>query len=93
MSNTKIGVELTAYEYAELTAMFKWHKGNFKKDMENMINTLLISYCSKHDITSHVEHTEDTPRKSMTHEELKRLQVALFMQGGLNDNYYRKQLE
>jgi len=93
VSISKIGVELTAYEYAELSAMFKWHKDNFKKDMENMMDTLLISYCTKHDITSHVERTKDTPRKSMTPEEFNRLRAALFMQDSLSNNYYRKQLE
>lgn len=93
VGNSKIGVELTAYEYAEISAMYQWHKENFKKDMENMMETLFISYCSKHDITSHAERTEDTPRKSMTRDEFNRLRAALFMQDSLNNNYYRKQLE
>lgn len=91
-SKSTVSVELTAYEYAELKSMFTWHKKNLKSDMENMMETLLISYCSKHDITSHVKDEEERPRKSMTREEFNRLKAALAMVDSLGDRYYRKQI-
>lgn len=92
-SSKEFEVELTAYEYAELLSMFNWHKDNLKKDIENMMQTLLISYCSKHDITSHAKGEDNEPRKSMTREEFNRLKAALAMQDSLGNNYYRKQIE
>ncbi|MCM1219644.1 MAG: DUF2786 domain-containing protein [Lachnospiraceae bacterium] len=92
-SSTEFEVELTAYEYAELLSMFKWHKNNLKKDMENMMQTLLISYCSKHHITNHTKEEGEEPRKPITREEFNRLKAALAMQDSLGNNYYRKQIE
>lgn len=91
-SSTEFEVKLTAYEYAELQSMFNWHKDNLKKDIENMMHTLLISYCSKHDITSHTKGEGDEHRKSLTREEFNRLKAAIAMQDSLGDRYYRKQI-
>lgn len=93
-SRSVIAVKLTAYEHAEISSMFAWHKENMKKDIEKMMDTLLLSYCRKHDIMSHTkDDDEDEPRKSLTHEEFYKLKAVLAMQDCLNDNYYRKQLE
>lgn len=90
VSKSQWSVELTAYECAELSAMFSWHKGNLKKDIDKIMDTVLISYCSKHDITSHTKCADDN--KSMTQEEFNRLKAALAMRDYLNDNYYHKLL-
>lgn len=94
VSRSVVEVELTAYEYAELSSMFAWHKDNLRKDVENLMQTLFISYCSKHNITSRTrEETEDRPRKSLTREEFNRLRAALALQDTLNNNSYFKQIE
>lgn len=94
ISKSIVAVELTAYECAELRSMFTWHKENLRKDLENLIETLFISYCSKHNIMSQTrKEPEDRPRKSLTREEFNRLKAALALQDTLNDNSYFKQLE
>lgn len=93
VSSSEIKVELTAYQYAELLSMFNWHKENLKKDIENIMESLLISYCDKHDIMSHLK-TNDKPHDiSLTLEEVNRLMALDAMKGILRDNYYHKQLQ
>jgi hypothetical protein len=91
VSKSRMSVELTAYEYAELSAMYSWHKSNIKKDIDKIMNTLFISYCSKHDITNHTKRADD-PQKSITYEEFHRLKSIIEMQDYLSDNYYHKLL-
>lgn len=38
-SRSKISVEMTALQYAELVSLFEWHKANFNKDLEDMKRT------------------------------------------------------
>lgn len=47
-----IEVELTAYEYVEIKSLFEWHKTNFQRDLETMMQTLIDAYCSKHSLFS-----------------------------------------
>lgn len=86
-----IAVELTAYEFTELSSMFFWHKENFKKDIDNILETLFISYCSKHNLTSQTK--DDSERKSLTPEEFAKIKAALAMQDCLRKTSYHKQIE
>lgn len=88
-----IAVELTAYEFAELRSMFFWHKENFKKDIDTLMDTLLISYCSKHNLHSQTKDEGGAECKSLTPEEFAKIRAALAMQDCLNKTSYHKQIE
>lgn len=89
-SRSKIEVEMTALQYAELASLFEWHKANFNKDLEDMKKNILLAYCRKHHLYTNVKLDND---RELTEEERKRLIKILFMQEGLNDNQYHKLLE
>ncbi|MCM1318763.1 MAG: hypothetical protein NC217_00040 [Muribaculaceae bacterium] len=92
LSKSVIVVELTAYEFAELRSMFEWHKANFKKDLEQTIDALMLSYCDKHDLSSKGSQHEDLA-KPLTKEDILRIKRAMAMRDNLNDNHYRKMIE
>lgn len=84
-----IRVELTAMQYAELKSLYEWHKVNLKRDLDAMIDTLLLSYFSKHNLYSgNQEYTED-----LTPEEEERIRKAASMRQHLNNNTYHKAIE
>ena len=86
-------MELTAYEFAELRSMFFWHKENFKRDIDNIMETLFISYCSKHNLHSQTKDEGEGECKSLTPEEFAKIRAALAMQDCLNKASYHKQIE
>lgn len=88
-----IAVELTAYEFAELRSMFFWHKENFKRDIDNIMETLFISYCSKYNLHSQTKDEGEGECKSLTPEEFAKIRAALAMQDCLNKASYHKQIE
>lgn len=92
-SRSAISCELTAYQYAEISSMFIWHKENFRRDTENLMDTLFISYCRKHSLFS--ERTGDEPEEEyqLTPEDIRRLFAAEAIRGTLNDNFYCKLIE
>lgn len=90
VSRSKIAIELTAMQYAELVSLFEWHKANFNKDLEDMKNNILIAYCRKHHLHGDIDSDDS---RELTVEEKERLVKILFMQESLNDNQYHKLLE
>lgn len=89
-SRSKISVEMTALQYAELVSLFEWHKANFNKDLEDMKKNILLAYCRKHHLYSDIKPEND---RELTDDERKRLIKIMFMQESLNDNQYHKLLE
>ena len=91
ISRSRIAVEMTAIQYAELVSLFEWHKANFNKDLEDMKQNILLAYCRKH----HLYYDEVKPDndRELTADERKRLLKIMFMQESLNDNQYHKLLE
>ena len=47
-TRSKISLELTQVDYAELKGLFEWHKANFKKELEDIKKTFIHAYCQKH---------------------------------------------
>lgn len=90
VSRSRIAVEMTAIQYAELVSLFEWHKANFNKDLEDMKHNILIAYCRKHHLYGDIDSDDS---RELTAEEKKRLVKILFMQESLNDNQYHKLLE
>lgn len=90
VSRSRIAVEMTAIQYAELVSLFEWHKANFNKDLEDMKHNILIAYCRKHHLYGDIDSDDS---RELTAEEKERLVKILFMQESLNDNQYHKLLE
>lgn len=86
VSRSKIAVELTAMQYADLVTLFEWHKDNFRKDLDNIKQNILIAYCRKHHLYSHKDTDND---RELTDDERRRLFKIMFMQESLNDNQYQ----
>lgn len=93
VSQSKIGVEMTAFQYAELASLFEWHKSNFNKDLEDMKENILLAYCRKHRLYSDAKSDDTEADRKLTAEEKRRLIKIILMQESLNDNQYRKLLE
>ena len=89
ISRSKIAVEMTAIQYAEMVSFFAWHKANFDNDLEEMKQNILLAYCRKHHLYSNVD-SDDC--RELTAEEKERLIKIMYMQESLNDNQYHKLL-
>lgn len=92
-SRSRISVELTAYQYAEISSLFEWHKENFKRDVENLMDTLFLSYCQKHSLFRDKSGDEPEEEYQLTPEDIRKLFAAAALRDSLNDNSYCKLIE
>lgn len=83
-----IGAELTKFEFAELSAMFDFHRANMEHEYKEMISSFEAAYFSKHQIFP-ATGIEDHQGSDMSIEKAKRI---LAMMKGMEDKSYRKQL-
>lgn len=90
-SLSKIALDLTPMQYAELSNLFEWHKANFKKDLEQTIDMMVDAYINKHDLFSS-DNSGDTD-KELPPEDIKKIKAMFAMMEQLSDNTYHKQLE
>ncbi len=94
VSSSKIKVKLTAYQYAELKALWDWHKDNYKREREALLKTITDAYISKHNL--YRARTADDEQKQedyeLTEEELERLMRMVAMRGAMSDRSYIKML-
>lgn len=92
IGRNRIGIELTAIQYAELSNMFEWHKDNFAQELEDMKQTFLEAYISKHNIYRDTGD-DNTEEKELTMEDLQRIRKMLAMRETISDRHYNKMLE
>jgi hypothetical protein len=89
------GVELTAYQFAEISNLFFWHKNNLKKDIEHTQQLVFEAYVQKHrifrDRSNDPEDAEEEPSSQPI--DLARLRAMVAMMDTLNDNHYHKMIE
>lgn len=89
------GIELTAYQFAEISNMFFWHKTNLKKDIEQTQQLVFEAYVQKHrifrDRSNDPEDAEEEPSSQPI--DLARLRAMVAMMETLNDNHYHKMIE
>lgn len=90
-AKASLSVELTAYQYAEIKSMFDWHKANFQKEVDNMLDTLFHAYCSK--LSLYSDNPNDDEDYHLTPDDLRRIIAIRAMRETLNDNSYFKQIE
>lgn len=86
------GVELTAYQFAEISNFFFWHKNNLKKDIEQTQRLVFEAYVQKHRIFSNAPKDADENRDSQPID-LAHLRAVLAMMDTLNNNSYHKMIE
>lgn len=89
------GVELTSYQFAEISNLFFWHKTNLKKDIEKTQRFVFEAYVQKHRI---FRDRSNDPEDAEEEQEDKpiyfaHLHAILMMMGNLNDNHYHKMIE
>lgn len=89
------GVELTAYQFAEISNLFLWHKSNLKKDIEQTQRLVFEAYIQKHrifrDRSNDPENAQAEQRSRPIN--LSRLRAIVAMMGTLNDNHYHKMIK
>ena len=92
MSRTAISVVMTAYQYAELSALFEWHKANFRREVENQIDILFQAYIPKHRLSC--KRSDDAPddELNLSPEDIQRIRAIIAMRESLNDSNYYKQI-
>lgn len=89
------GVELTAYQFAEISNLFFWHKNNLKKDIEQTQQLVFEAYVQKHRIFRDRSNDPEDAEEELSSQpiDLRRLQAIVAMMGTLNDNHYHKMIE
>ena len=92
VSRSKIAIELTEMQYAELVSLYEWHKANFIKDLEDFKENILLAYCRKHSLYSKKE-SDDDKSSELSPEDIERLWKIMRLQDSLNDNHYQKFIE
>lgn len=93
LSRSKISVELTPLEYADLLGLFAWHKVHFDRDLEDLKQTMLEAYVNKHDLFRNTSGEEEEDFKPLTPERLEKIRKIMAMQMSLSDETYTKMIE
>ncbi len=88
-------MELTAYQFAEISNLFFWHKNNLKKDIEQTQQLVFEAYVQKHRIFRDRSNDPEDAEEELSSQpiDLRRLQAVVAMMGTLNDNHYHKMIE
>lgn len=89
---SKIALDITPLQYAELSNLFAWHKQNFKKNLDSTIDTFVDAYLNKHDLFSEQSGGTNHDRE-LTPEDIKRIRAMFAMQEQLSDDMYLKMIE
>lgn len=94
-SRSEIRVDLTAYQYAELSALWAWHKANYKREREALLKSITEAYISKHRLYRARVGDDELALEDyeLTAEELERLAQVAAMRGAMSDRTYIKMLE
>lgn len=92
--NGGIYYRLTAYEFAELSNLYEWHKAQLNKEMARMIDDFTEAYIIKHQITSDDNGgSSDDDDKPLTIEDLDRISRITKLMCQVEDTSYCKMLE
>lgn len=85
-------IELTGYQYAELSSLFEWHKSNLKRDIKRVLETVAESYIYKHNLFA-AKGDDNNEAKPLSPEDFIRIRRIFAMQAALGDEKYNKMLE
>lgn len=91
-SNSILAVELTPFQYAELSNLFEWHKENFKRDVETTLESIAIAYINKHDLFAE-QSGDNKSDVTVSPEEYKKIMASVALMDQLSDNTYHKMID
>lgn len=86
-----IALELTSYEFAEITNYYEWHRKQLGKELKELQQNFVSAYTTKHGLFSDCNENE-TP-KSLTPDDLKRIKKVLTLMRAVEDTHFHKLLE
>lgn len=88
-SNSEVSFKLTAYEFAEMSNYFDWHKNQLGKELKNIQQDFASAYYIKHGLVS---SGKDYEPKQLSDDDLKRLAKTLALLKTVEDTTYHKLL-
>lgn len=84
---------LTAYEYAELSNLYQWHKEQINREMKRMVDEFTEAYIIKHHLTSDTKEERSDDEKPMSKEDFERLSRIMKLVYNVEDTSYCKMIE
>ena len=88
----RIWLELTAYQYAELSAMFEWHKARLDKEMKRLKDEATSAFIQKHNLFPETDNENDENIAPLTPAEMDRLRRVFSLMEGMDNESYVKML-
>lgn len=91
-----ISIELTAYQYAELSNYYDWNKNQLSKELKRVVEEFTEDYILRHNITCERDDEDDEDNedeKHLTSEEKYRLYRIYKLVESVEDTSYRKMIE
>jgi hypothetical protein len=88
----KMEMELTKWQYLELKPFIAFHVKQYRKELKQHLQALVMAYVSKHDLFSGIEQDSEEPRE-MTEDYKAIIRKARKIAESLDDATFRKQLE
>jgi hypothetical protein len=84
---------LTAYQYAEITNLFEWHKKNMADELKKTEDAFFDAYRYKHNLFLR-ESLDDQKEDNapLTDEELEKLKIMTGLVGAISDKTYTRSL-
>lgn len=88
-----ISIELTAYQYAELSNYYDWNKKQLAKELKQVVEDYTDAYILRHNITSDHYDENGEEEKPLTAEEKYRLYRIYKLVETVEDTSYTKMIE
>lgn len=84
-------LECTQSQVHQIADLFKWHRENFEKELEQAHEDLLHAYVLKHHLYS--EHKDDESTEDYQPIDIERIRRIMMYEMNLKDNSYYKSLQ
>ena len=88
----RLWLELTPYQYAEISSMFDWHKKRFERELDKLKDDAMSAFIVKHNLFSETNSDDCTDPMPLSAKEKRRLLRILGMMEGMDDVTYSKLL-
>ena len=88
-----VSIELTAYQYAELSNYYDWNKKQLAKELKQVVEDFTKAYIIRHNITSDRDDEDGEEEKPLTPEEKYRLYRIYQLVDTVEDTSYMKMIK
>lgn len=92
-TRSSIRIELTALTYAEVSALFDWHKQNFERELKQIREDFMSAYIGKHNLLFDTERSGTASGDKLTEEDIARIRRIWKLREAMSDNSYHKMIE